>query len=341
VAVHLLAAPDSFKSSLSAREVAGSIASAARSAGWTCDEAPLSDGGEGFVEALGAVPSSAVVHGPLGDPVDATWGWLPDGDAGRSTAVIEVASAAGLVLAGGIEHNDPVAATTRGVGELIAHAAAEGAKRILVGCGGSATTDGGAGALEAMQALDPRDMELLVAVDTNTRFLDAPRRFGPQKGADEAQIALLERRLAGFAVVLDREFGRDVTHLGGGGAAGGLAGGLAAWGGRIVPGFSLVAAHLDLERRLRRADLVVTGEGRLDRTSFTGKVVGSLIALARGCPLLVIVGQLQSDLPELVGALEAGLEIVDLSERYGPERALGEPTALIEAVVAERLGSPR
>ncbi len=189
--------------------------------------------------------------------------------------------ASGLELVGGAEGNDPISASTTGTGELISAAVDLGATRVLVGVGGSATTDGGFGALRALyppQRL--RGVELLVACDVRTRFVDAARIFAPQKGASPAQVTLLERRLERLAQVYLEEHGVDVRELEGSGAAGGLAGGLAAVGAELVPGFELVADEVGLAERIEGADLVVTGEGFLDEQSFDGKVVGGVAELA-------------------------------------------------------------
>ncbi|HLY83847.1 MAG TPA: glycerate kinase, partial [Acidimicrobiales bacterium] len=246
---HVVAAPDKFRGTATARQVAAAVARAAVSVGWTCDEVPVADGGEGILEVLGGRPRHARVRGPLGAPVDAEW--RLDG----TTAVVEMARASGLDLVGGTEGNDPVRASTTGTGELIAAAVLAGARRVMVGMGGSATTDGG---LAALRALEPHSrlhgVELLVACDVTTRFLDAAAVFSPQKGATPAQVELLSRRLERLAQVYEEDRGVDVRPLPGGGAAGGLAGGLAAIGAELVPGFDLVAEALDLAERLEGAD---------------------------------------------------------------------------------------
>src|SRR5215469_4084748 len=210
--MHLLAAPDKFRATLTAREAAAAIAAGAERAGWTADELPLADGGEGTLDVLGGGNRRTRVSGPLGEPVEAAWRLGEDG-----TALIEAAQACGLTLAGGPEGNDPLAASSRGVGELIAAAVAEGATRIYVAVGGVASTDGGVGAMAALPSSLP---PLEVACDVDARFLDAADVFAPQKGATPQQVEILLGRLARLGVP-DRP---------GAGAAGGLAGGLAAIG---------------------------------------------------------------------------------------------------------------
>jgi glycerate kinase len=276
---------------------------------------PLADGGEGTLDALGGERRSAVVAGPLGDPVRAEWSLLPNG-----TGVVESAQASGLSL---VASNDPIAATTRGTGELIALAAAGGARRILVGVGGSATTDGGLGAVEALGWSLP--VPVVVACDVGTAFLEAARVYGPQKGAAPEEVELLSERLARRAALYRERTGVDVTTLAGGGAAGGLAGGLASLGATLRPGFEVVAEAVGLTEALRAADIVVTGEGRLDATSFAGKVVGGVLAAApREARCVVICGQLDEAALDL---LPREAEIISLSGRDGRAGELVETAA--------------
>jgi glycerate 2-kinase len=313
--MHVLAAPDKFRGTLTASEAAAAIAAGAALTGWSAVELPLADGGEGTLGVLGGGNRRTVVTGPLGDPVEADWRLEEDG-----TALLEAALACGLTLAGGPERNDPLAATSRGVGELVAAAIAEGAVRVVVAVGGVASTDGGAGAVEALPT--PLPVPLDVACDVEARFLDAADVFAPQKGATPGQVLILRERLAQL----------DVPDLPGAGAAGGLAGGLAAIGGRLRPGFDLVAEQLRLDEHLARADLVVTGEGRLDATSFAGKVVGRVLerAAAAGIETLVVAGEVAPDCP--TGALS-------IVERYGPERAFAEPAKCLTELVATALAT--
>ena len=325
--VRVLAAPDKFRGTATAAEVATAIAGAARAAGHIGIEMPLADGGEGTLAALGGPNRSSLVTGPLGDPVDASW------RLSGSDAVIEMALASGLALLGGAAGNDPIAASTFGTGELISLAAESGARRIVVGVGGSATTDGGFGALRAMYPLQRfRGVEIIVACDVRTRFVDAATVFAPQKGATSSQVELLRRRLVRLAQVYFDEYGIDVTEIARSGAAGGLAGALATLGARLVDGFELVADEVGFDEQLERVDLVVTGEGFLDAQSFEGKVVGGVVAsaTAAGVPVLVVAG-------DVFDGAEAGLDVVSLVERFGAERAFADPLGAIRDVVYERL----
>jgi glycerate kinase len=324
---HLVAAPDKWRGSATATEVASAIGRAAAAAGWTVDPAPVSDGGEGFVEVLRGRAHLHRVHGPLGELINAPWYLLDDG----VTASIEMALASGLDLVGGPEHNDPIRASTAGTGELIAAAIKSGLRQVLVGVGGSATTDGGWGALEV---LEPHSrlagVDLQVACDVTTRFVDAAVTFSPQKGASPAQVELLTRRLERLAQLYQERFGVDVRALDGSGAAGGLAGGLAALGATLTSGFDLVADRIELAERIEGADLVITGEGLLDDESFHGKAVGGVVAMATeaGVPVVVVAG-------DAIG--EHGVTYRTLVGFVGEERAWADPLGAISELVTEVL----
>lgn len=322
--MHVLAAADKFKGTATAAQVCAAIGHACWDLGFDCTEIPLADGGEGTLEVLGGANRTSIVTGPLGEPVEAEWRFH------RGTAVIEMARASGLVLAGGPERNDPMAATTRGTGELIETALTLGAKKIIVCLGGSATTDGGYGALRAIGApARLRAVEFVVACDVDTVFTEAARTFAPQKGATTAQVALLTKRLERLAIDYSRDYGIDVNHIPGSGAAGGLAGGLAALGATLVPGFDIVAEETGFGEALEKADLVITGEGFLDETSFDGKVVGSVHDWCTNIntDVAAIVGDAQPDIdPRRVG----DMKVVSLVEMFGRERSMGEPMRCIE-----------
>jgi len=309
----VLCCPDKFRGSLTANEAAEALADGVEREGRDAVRLPLADGGEGTLDVL--CPSSAArrparVRGPLGEPVDAEWGLRGD------TAVIEMARASGLALVG--DGNDPLRATTFGTGELLRAALDAGVRRAVVAVGGSATVDGGLGALEALD-FDLRGADVVVACDVTTPFVEAARVFGPQKGADAAAVAELERRLERLADRYRDARGVDVRNLPGAGAAGGLAGGLAAYGARLVPGAALVADVVGLRDAVRDASLVLTGEGRVDATSFAGKVVGHVLREGRGLgvPVAIVAGDAErATLPknvecltliELGGSLEAAL----------------------------------
>ncbi len=348
----LLAAPDKFRGTASAPEVAAAAARGAQAAGWEATTLPMADGGEGTLDVLGGRRRRARVSGPLGGPVEAEWRML-DGLPGLSTgptAVVEMARASGLALVGGAAGNDPMTASTAGTGQLVAAAVAAGARTVVVAVGGSATTDGGWGAVEVLaRGSRLAGVEVVVACDVDTRFTDAAATFAPQKGATPAQVSLLTRRLERLAQLYEERYGVDVRHLPGSGAAGGLAGGLAALGARLVPGFELVAEAQGLASQVGAADLVLTGEGYLDAQSFRGKVVGGVLERARaaGRPALVVVGD--ADPALLVsdqgppGRLVSDPEVVvvRLAEAVGLDASLADPLRHVEQAVARHLGGWR
>lgn len=329
----MLAAPDKFRGTATAAELAAVVARVAQVQGWRCDQAPVADGGEGTLDALGGALRHTTVRDPLGDPVRARW------RISEQTAVIEMAEASGLAVVGGADRNDPLRASTHGTGDLIAAAIDAGARRVIVGAGGSATTDGGFGALAALKP-DRRlqGVELVVGYDVDIGFVEAARTFAAQKGATPAQVELLHRRLERLAQMYLRDYGVEVRHLPGAGAAGGLAGGLAAVGARLVAGFELVSESLGLAERVANADLVVTGEGLLDTESFRGKAVGGVVALAvqAGVPVVVVAGDVDD---EGLPPLPPEVELVSLVERFGRERAMADVANCVAEVVATVLAS--
>ncbi|MFF5478897.1 glycerate kinase [Streptomyces sp. NPDC012935] len=326
----VVVAPSGFKESLSAQAAADAIADGVRRAlpDVVIDLIPLVDGGEGTATALAAATGGRLVAlpatGPVGEPLGTHFALLGS----RDTAVVEMAAVAGLSLVPRTLR-DPGATTTYGVGELIRAALDTGVRRILVGCGDSGTSDGGAGALQALGArlldadgfelphgggeltrlaridpsgLDPRlrDVELLVACNPYNVLCGergVARVFGPQKGATPAQVEHLSAGLENWADVLTRDLGAggtDLRHGPGTGASGGLGAGLAALGARLLPRFDVLLDHLDLDARLARADLVVTAEGALDHQTPRGKVPAEVARRAKlyGRPVLALAGTL-------------------------------------------------
>jgi glycerate 2-kinase len=283
----VLLSPDSFKGTFDAPTVADVLALGFEAAGWEADRCPVADGGEGtmalLVEALGGELVSITSTDPLGRPVDCHFGVASD------TAIVEMAQASGLSLVAPQER-DPWRASTAGTGELIVAAVAAGAREILVAVGGSATTDGGQGAIDAIaRAGGLREARLVVLCDVEAPFEDAPRIFGPQKGADPAMVARLEDRLAQLAATLPKD-PRGVPATG---CAGGLSGGLwAAFDAELRPGAPAVLDALGVDARMRRCDLVIAGEGCIDDQSFGGKIVGELVRRARaaGVPIQAVAG---------------------------------------------------
>jgi glycerate kinase len=317
----VLVAPDSFKGTLRAAEVAGAIGRGLERAGlMPPDLCPLADGGEGTMEALllalGGETVAADAHDPLGRPLRAAFGLVEDG----GTAIVEMASASGLGLVAE-EERDAWAASTYGTGELICAAVDAGAAVVLVGVGGSATTDGGAGALEAIEEHGGLGgTRIVVLCDVRTPFERAPAVFGPQKGADAAMVARLERRLDELAERLPRD-PRGVPMTG---AAGGLSGGLwAAHGALLEPGAPWVLDALDFDARMRAARAVVTGEGKLDEQTLEGKLVGEIGTRTRqaGVPLHAIVG---TDALDPFGKRIIDLQVVQVATNLAEIEAAGE-----------------
>jgi glycerate 2-kinase len=315
----VLVAPDSFKGTFSAPEVANAIADGLRSADREARELPVADGGEGTMDvilaALGGEVRTARVSDPLGRPIEASFALLPDG-----SAVVETARASGLGLVEEAER-DAWAASTRGTGELIAAAAAVGAEKVIVTVGGSATTDGGAGALEALNEAGVR-VSMDVLCDVRVPFESAPRIFAPQKGADAAMVKRLERRLDELAERLPRDPRGELMT----GAAGGLSGGLwAGCGARLVPGAPYVLDAIGFDNLMRGSAFVVTGEGALDDQTLQGKIVGEVATRCRqgGVTCHAIVGRDNLDpFGERIIDLASVTEATTLGELKAAGRAL-------------------
>jgi glycerate 2-kinase len=302
---------------LSARKAATALAEGFRRAGVDVDELPVADGGEGTAEALHAALGGdwreAAVADPLGRKVDARFLCLAD-----ERAVVESAEAIGLSRLASDER-DPLRASSRGLGELVIAAVEAGARELLVGLGGSATVDGGAGLREVISSLP---VPTVVACDVSNPLLGergAARAFGPQKGATPDQVEELERRIAGMDHL------RPFAELRGAGAAGGLGAALAALGAELVPGAELVLSTLGFRRRIRGAELVVTGEGIVDKTTAEGKAPGVVLGVCReeGIRCVVFGGRVVEPLP--------GAEVLALS---------GDPARADDDLVAlgEKLG---
>ena len=338
----ILIAPDKFKGTLNAREVAQNIAKALLD---VLPEAqielvPMADGGEGSVEAIcdarGCSSIECKAHDPLGREINARYGWIDQ----EKLAVMEMSEAAGMRRLAESERN-PIRATTFGVGEMILDASKRDAKEIIIGLGGSATNDGGfgmaralgfrffsdakeltgavsdlqsvtkieppvvAGVLPANSTMQPTPLPLqlntIAAVDVKNPLRGdkgATRVFGPQKGASKSDLDNLERALTKLADVVTKEFGFDYRNFAGAGAAGGLGFGLLSFcGATIQPGFEVVAEAVGLEPKMKDADLVITGEGSLDRQTLEGKTPAGVARLARklGKPVFAIVGRASED----------------------------------------------
>jgi glycerate kinase len=363
--MRVLVAPDKFRGTLTAPQAARAVQT-----GWlrarpddVVESVPMADGGEGtleaMVDALGGRIERARVAGPLGDPVDAPFG-LVHTDEGV-TAVVELARASGLQLVSE-ERRDAVRAGTRGTGELIRAALAAEPVRVIVGIGGSATTDGGAGIAQGLgvrlldasghpippggagllelaridiSGMDPsvRRVAFTVASDVDNPLTGprgAARVFGPQKGASSDEVVLLDRALGHLAAVVVRDLAVDLRDEPGAGAAGGAGFGLMAFcGAKVRPGIEVVMEAVGFDRRLRDADLVITGEGKLDHQSLHGKTPDGVLraALEAGVTAAIVCGRAEVALP--------GVRVWSLLDRFGEERAMTDTRTALEELAAE------
>lgn len=329
-----LAAFDTFRGSARSAELGAAVADRLAHAAipQPCRWVALSDGGEGFLESMPGAPRPTEVTGPLGDPVTATW--KRDGAVGY----IEMALASGLELIGGAENNDAIAASTMGTGEVIAAAIEAGCREIVVGLGGSATSDGGLGAVRVLENVRRRGVRLLAACDVDVNFLAAATMFARQKGASDAAVGLLTRRLERVAQLYAQQFGVDVTSMAFAGSAGGLAGGLAAVGAELVSGADFVIERLGIAEQLDEVAGVITGEGSLDDQSLRGKCVGSLVELcaAHGVACLVIAGTTEDEAAARLRDL--GATVVDLCATYGVDAAWGQTATVVSDAALDWVG---
>lgn len=368
--MRIVVAPDKFKGTLSAREAARAIAVGARDARPDADVTivPLADGGDGSLFAIVAGTGGEVrpvrARDPLGRPLDAPLGYLPDG-----RVFVESATASGLALVG---DPSPLVASTHGTGDLIVAAARRsGAPKIVVGVGGTASTDGGTGAaaaagwrfldalgrelapggaaLGALAAVDGSNVDPVVArcdvvgaCDVRNALIGsrgAARAFAPQKGASRTEVRLLEAGLERLVEIVRRDVGVDVASLAGAGAGGGLGGGLVAFfGARLESGFETIARAVGLPAAVAGADLVLTGEGRVDESSLEGKVVGGVAAIARehGVECVVVGGEM---VLEAAGAALGITRALSLVDECGRGDALRRTAECLRRVVAAHLGA--
>jgi len=368
----ILICPDSFKESLSAIEVCDCVERGLKKADsrFKIERIPLADGGEGTVKALVLATHGRSlkcrVSDPLGRKIWARYGILGDG----KTAIIEMAAASGLALVS-VKKRNPLVTTTYGTGEMIANALDRRCRKIIVGIGGSATVDGGAGMAQALGAklLDGKGQEIgfgggeiekvkkidlkfmdkriartefVIASDVRNPLLGprgAARVYGPQKGATPKMVERLERGLSNLARVIRKEFSISVENLPGSGAAGGLGAGLYAFlGAKMESGVELVMRIAGLEDRIKRADLVVTGEGKLDRQTLYGKAVMGVIKTARKykVPIVCIAGSIMPEAKDLYRLGVKGLLSI-IKMPMSLQQALGESRSLL-VDASENLG---
>jgi glycerate 2-kinase len=365
--MRVLVAPDKFRGTLTARQAAEAVAT-----GWRrtrpddgLDLAPMADGGEGtmatLVDALNGDVVRVAVSGPRGDSVEAAFGIAQAAD-GR-IAIVEMASASGLELLAP-SRRDPRLTTTRGTGELIAATLDHHPSRLIIGVGGSATNDGGAGMAQALgvrfhdeegrdvaaggaalaglarvdiSALDRRvqSVTCVAATDVDnplTGPVGASAVYAPQKGASADDVVMLDRALGHLAAVVARDLGVDLRDEPGAGAAGGLGFGLMAFlGAHVRPGVDVVADALGLHTRVAAADLAITGEGKLDGGSLRGKVPAGILRLGRelSVPVVIVCGDVEPGLPL------GDVPVVSLVERFGRDDALGDARRSLERLSEE------
>ncbi|MBV9848624.1 MAG: glycerate kinase [Armatimonadetes bacterium] len=371
----IIVAPDSFKGTLSAPAAAAAMAAGARRARPDAEVVliPLADGGEGTAEALTTATGGRLVSrrvtGPLGGTVEASFGLLgTDGQA----AVVEMAQAAGLGLVPP-DRRDPRVTTTYGVGELLRAATEAGAREIIVGLGGSATNDGGAGAMQALgvRFLDAAGQPLasggaalarLARIETSSFDFSLDRVtvtaasdvrnplvgpdgasavYGPQKGADAATVAELDAALSHYAEILRRDVGRDVAHLPGAGAAGGLGAALAAFlNATFRNGIDVVLVASDFDARARDADWVLTGEGRIDGQTLAGKAIAGVLARCRklGVHVIAFGGVVEDGAAARLRAQGLWDAVPLVSGPVTQEEAMREPARVLEEAVARVIG---
>lgn len=368
--MRIVVAPDSFKGSLTAQEVCLAIQRGIASVdpSVVVEAVPMADGGEGTVQALVDATGGHLVEqevtGPLGEPVRAHYGLLGD----SQTAVIEMAAASGLPLVPP-ERRNPLITTTRGTGELMRAALDRGCRRLIIGIGGSATNDGGAGMAQALGArlldangepiglgggalaqlasvdistLDPRleKTEILVACDVENPLIGphgASAVYGPQKGATPEMVRQLDANLAHYAAILRRDLGKDVAEVPGAGAAGGLGAGLLAFtGATLRRGVEIVIEAVRLRERLRRAHLVITGEGRADGQTPFGKTPTGVARVAKeyGLPVIALVGSYSQE-ANVVHQHGIDAMVSILHEPMTVEEAMARGKALLEQAAAE------
>ncbi|MBC7326909.1 glycerate kinase [bacterium] len=360
----IVVCPDSFKGSLPAWQVAEAI-----SKGLRCElpeaeviELPLADGGEGTAFIMAKATNGKLIRkkvtGPLGEKVNAHFALLGDG----KTAVVEMAQAAGLSLVPPKKRN-PLKTTTYGVGELIKFALDEGVERIIVGIGGSATNDAGIGMAQAIgfrildengedvplggegllkmekieiDEVDKRlqNVKIIIASDVQNTLLDAARVYAPQKGAKAEDIILLEEGLRRFAEVVRRCLGKDVLNLPGGGAAGGLGAGLVAFlNATPSSGIDTVLDYINFDEKVKGSDLIITGEGKLDKQTAYGKAISGAIRRAQGKPVIALAGEVEEGLDLSLLGITSALSIVN-----GPmtlRQAMKKTPLLLESTARE------
>ncbi len=333
----ILVAMDKFRGTASALELCEVVGEVVRELGFEPDCQPMSDGGEGFREAFAGETSHVEVRGPLGETESAGVTLVATGHG--TIAVIESADAVGRQHLASPTGDEALAASSEGVGELILAAAKLGATSVLLGLGGSATSDGGRGCYEVLRDDGGLPVPVTAATDVSARFSGA-RRYAHQKGVREEDLHLVDERLAEVRYLYLKERGVDVETLERTGAAGGIPGALAALGATLVDGLEAVAGAVDLTSRMKAASMIITGEGRFDDGSLEGKVTGGLARMTDGrLPLLIVCGSVDAHAQSDLRSRYDNLRFVDLSVRVGAEAATNDVVGSIRSVLLEELRS--
>lgn len=331
----VLLAFDKFRGTASARELTNALERGLAPRDVDLDVQPLSDGGEGFADAFGGEVVDVVVPGALGDEVHAPLVFHPSPRG--LVGVFSVADVVGHDARRPLTPEQALAARSDGVGYAILGAVRAGASAVLVGCGGSVTTDGGLGCYEVLQRAGGLGTSVTVATDVTADFLGA-RRFAVQKGVTTSDLTIVEERLSDLRARYLRECGRDVNDVRGAGAAGGIAGALVALGAKVVDGFSVVAHAVRLAPRVRDATIVVTGEGRFDAGSLEGKVTVKVAELVtRPTALLVICGAVEPEAARRFEVRFLGATMVSLEQRFGAQAAHNDVARCVQRGVEEFL----
>jgi glycerate kinase len=331
----VLAAMDKFRGTASARNLSEAVARCASIAKRTSDVQPMSDGGEGFRDAFDGETVAIEVPGPLGETVEAsiTMCSTPSG----LLAVLEVAEAVGRHLLVSPTADEALAASSAGVGHLIVASTRLGAQSVLIGCGGSATSDGGLGCYRVLRDAGGLSVPLTAATDV-TAFFSGARRYAEQKGVNQKDLARVDEMLREALSLYRVERGVDVELLERTGASGGIPGALAALGATLTSGFDAVANAVQLKSRTSSASLVVTGEGRFDHGSLEGKVVVGLAELLNErVPLLVVCGSIDDEAADIFRRRFSNATMVSLVERFGETRAMTDVVDCLTAVVVDEL----
>jgi glycerate kinase len=333
----VMASMDKFRGTATARQLCDTLVKSLEGRDCGVDVQPMSDGGEGFRDAFEGDVIAVEVPGPWGVMVRAEVTMVATSTG--VTAVLEVADVVGRHLLVSPTSEEALAASSAGVGHLIVAAITLGAQSVLVGCGGSATSDGGLGCYEVLVRAGGLSVPLTAATDVTARFSGA-RRYAEQKGVDPTDLDRVDQLLRDARARYESEQGVDVETMDRAGASGGIPGGLAALGGRLASGFNVVAQSVGLADRIARSSLVVTGEGRFDEGSLEGKVTVGIAELVRdSAALLVVCGSIDDEAARIFRRLYPSANLVSLVERFGERRSMTATSECLASVLADEMNT--